>query len=256
MPWPSAATGRSGSSRQPGPEPGCDVGKGTLVLPADPTELRVTRGDPTPVAPLAGGVLWALLEATEVADSAPLWSVVPGMVAFGALAAWSTRVLKERGEGAHGQIIRIAFLAALVQPSVVHAAVRGSPNRPDGSQRCPIQVAFSAPAVIAGFCGPSLNRRARTGTALVFGAVLACGLALLEPPRWRRDLALNFLWNLAAFFPAVAHRAATDRDAKRTLGELHERVVDAAEAEPSRASARMGSDRAGFRRSPGRSRHR
>lgn len=214
---------------RPGARVVLDVAGKTLVLPPDPTNLLVTRGDPTPVAPLVGGVLWALLDSTEAANDVALWSVLPGAVAFGALADWSSDQIRERGEAAHGQIIRASFMAALLQATIVHLGIRGSPSRPDGSQRTPIQVALCAPAMIGGFCLPSLSPLERAKTALAFGAVLACGLAMLETPRWRRNLVMNFTWNATGFVLSLAYRLATEGDAERTLRELRGRIVEAAE---------------------------
>lgn len=63
---------------RPGARVVLEVNGRRLVLPADPPRLAVVRADPTPVAMLEGGVMYALLEATDAADAAPLWSVLPG----------------------------------------------------------------------------------------------------------------------------------------------------------------------------------
>jgi len=201
-----------------------------LVLAPDPSRMVVVRADPTPVAILEGGVLWAVLEATDAADRAPLWSVLPGMAAFGGLAAWSREALRARGEAAYPSMISLSGLAALTQAVVVHLAIRGEPNRPDGTQRVPMQTALNASAVLAGLCWPSLDRRARTRTGLSFAILAGIGVALLEPPRWRRDLVLNALWLPALFLPSLAYAVGGHRDVERARAELHQRQAEVADA--------------------------
>lgn len=214
---------------RPGAQVVLDVDGSRVELPADPPRTIVVRADPTPVAMLEGGILWALLEATEAADDAPLWSTLPGAAGFAALALWSRRALRERGEAAHPRMLALSAAAALVQAVSVHGAVRGRPDRPDGTQRLPMQVALIAPSVVAGFCWPSLDRHTRQRTGALFAALAAVGLGLLEPPRWRRDLAVNALWLPAAFLPALAYRLGSDRDAERVRAEGHARQAHAAD---------------------------
>lgn len=198
-----------------------------VVLPPDPLPTVELRADPTPVAILEGGVMWALLEATDAADAAPLWSVLPGVGAYAALAIWSRRVLRERGEAAHEAVLLLSALAALTQAVAVHAGIRGRPNRPDGTQRLPMQTALNAPAMAAGFCWPSLSPRARRRTALAFGALGVLGLAMLEPPRWRIDLLGNTIWLPAVFLPAVAYSAGGQQYAQRAQDDLYARHAKA-----------------------------
>ena len=226
-----AVTIRVVEASRPGAQVVLDVDGARVELPADPPRTAVVRADPTPVAMLEGGILWALLEATEAADDAPLWSTLPGAASFAALALWSRRALRERGEGAHPRMLALSAAAALVQAVSVHRAVRGRPDRPDGTQRLPMQVALIAPSVVAGFCWPSLDRHARQRTGALFAAVAGVGVALLEPPRWRPDLAVNVLWLPAAFLPALAYRLGSDRDAERARADghvLHAQAADAA----------------------------
>jgi hypothetical protein len=201
-----------------------------VVLPPDPPRLVVVRADPTPVAMLQGGILWALLEATEAADAAPPWSTLPGALTFGIIALWSRRALRERGEGAHPALVSLSAMGAVVQASFVHLAIRGRPNRPDGSQRVPMQVALTAPAVVTGFCWPSLRPGGRRRTAVLFAAILGVGFLLLERPRWRRDLSRYAIWLPTAFLPSLAYRLSSERDAERAKVELHRRQSDAADA--------------------------
>lgn len=198
-------------------------------LPPDPLPTVELRADPTPVAILEGGVMWALLEATDAADAAPLWSVLPGAGAFALLAVWCGRVLRERAEGAHEQVLLLSAVAAVLQAVVVHAGTRGRPDRPDGIQRFPMQTALNAPAMAAGFCWPSLDRRGRRRIVLAFGALGALGLAMLERPRWRVDLIGNTIWLPAVFLPALAYSAGGDRNTQQAQAEIHARHAQAAE---------------------------
>ena len=191
-----------------------------VVVPPDPPRLVVVRADPTPVAMLEGGVLYALLEATDAADAAPLWSVLPGIAAFGGVAAWSRRALRARGAAAHESMISLSAMAALAQALFVHAAVRGQPDRPDGTQRTPMQVALSAPTLLVGFCWASLGPGSRWRAGVAFAILSAIGIALLEPPRWRLDLLRNALWLPALFLPSFAYGAGGEREAHRARAEL------------------------------------
>jgi hypothetical protein len=92
-----------------------------------------------------------------------------------------------------------------------------------------MQVALIAPSVVAGFCWPSLDRHARRRTAALFAALAAVGVALLEPPRWRRDLAVNALWLPAAFLPALAYRLGSDTDAEQARADGQARQAHAAD---------------------------
>lgn len=201
----------------------------SVLLPPDPSRLVVLRADPTPVAMLQGGVVYALLEATEAADAVPLWSVVPGVTAFAGLASWSRRALRQRGEAAYDSMVSLSALAALLQALVVHAAVRGAPNRPDGTQRTPMQQALLAPVVLVGFCWPSLGPASRRRAAVTLATLSAIGLSLLEPPRWRRDLVRNTLWLPALFLPSLAYSRGGERDVQRARVSLQARQAQAAD---------------------------
>lgn len=215
---------------RPGARVVLEVNGVRLVLSTDPPGLVMVRADPTPVAILEGGVLWALLEATDAADAVPLWSVVPGMVAFGGLAIWSRKALRERGEAAYPSMLSLSSLAALTQAIVVHAAIRGEPDRPDGTQRTPMQTALNASAVLAGLCWPSLDARSRRRTVVHFAVLGTIGVALLQPPRWRRDLIRNSFWLPALFVPSLAYAVAGYREVQRARAELHLRQAQQADA--------------------------
>lgn len=219
---------------RPGARVVLDVDGVRLLLAPDPTRLVVVRPDPTPVAILEGGVLWGLLEATDGADAAPLWSVLPGTMAFGALAVWSRTTLRQRGEAAYPSLLSLSAGAALAQAVVVHAGIRGQPDRPDGTQRTPMQTALNAWAVLAGLCWPSLDAAARRRTAVTFAVLAAIGVALLEPPRWRRDLFRNSLWLPALFASSLAYSVAGHRETRRARTELHARQEEEADAAADR----------------------
>jgi hypothetical protein len=225
-----ALTVRVVEATRPGARVIVEVNGTEVVLPPDLPHVAVVRADPTPVALLQGGVLWALLEATDNADGAPLWSVLPGMTAFASLAVWSRRAVRVRGKAVYEPMLSMSALAALIQSLAVHAAIRGEPDRHDGTQRTPMQVALSAPTVLAGFCWPFIGARGRWRTALSFGALAAVGLALLEPPRWRLDLVRNTVWLPALFIPAVSYSVGSERDVQRARTELHVRLAEAADA--------------------------
>lgn len=208
------------------------------VLPPDPPRLVVVRPDPTPVALLEGGVAWALLEATEAADRAPLWSVVPGAVAYAALAFWSRRALRARGEAAYEAVVSLSAAAALVQGLVVHVAIDGAPDRPDGTQRFPMQAALNAPAVLAGFCWPWLGRDGRRRIALTFAALVVLGIVLLEPPHRWRDLTRNAVWLPALFLPSLAYSRAGQREAESAQHDLLARQTRAADEAACRGERR------------------
>jgi hypothetical protein len=215
------------------PRPGArlvlSVNGAGVVVPPDLPRLEVVRADPTPVAMLQCGVLYALLEGTEAADAAPMWSVIPGAAAFATIAAWSSSALRKRGDAAHESMIMLSGFAALAQALAVHLAIRGEPDRPDGSQRLPMQIALSAPTVLAGLCSTSLDPGARRRTMVMFAALAMIGLALLEPPRWRLDLIRNAVWLPALFVPARAYSAGSEKYVQEVRVELHARQVQAAD---------------------------
>lgn len=233
-----AAAVRVVEATRPGARVVLEVNGARVVLAPDPPRTTVLRADPAPVAILEGGILWALLEATEAADAAPLWSVLPGIAAFSGLAAWARRALCERGEAAHEAIVSLSAGAALVQAAAVHAAIRGAPDRVDGSQRFPMQTALNAPTVLAGFCWPSLSTAAKWRTAAGFGALLALGVALLERPRWRADLVRNGVWLPALFATSLAYAEAGSREAERARAEVQRLQAEAADAAVQRGERR------------------
>ncbi len=92
-----------------------------------------------------------------------------------------------------------------------------------------MQAALNAPAVVAGFCWPTLDASARRRTARTFAGLAVLGVVMLEPPRWRWDLVRNSLWLPALFLSARAYGLGGHRDVRRARSELHLRQCQVAD---------------------------